>query len=397
MKKVFVLAQWMNIDGVSSSLLNLLKEIDYTKVTIDLCLCIPTGSWLNEIPPAVNLVTSPRHLLCASQGLSVLREKHQWFAYFLTQCARYLAGFYYRVLHRRKIDEIGFEQLKYLVWAPFLPRRLSTKHYDLALIFGGQPGFARRVDATTSAVWIHTDWSFFHPITWLARLQFRGLPRIVNVSEEAKRAFDAIVPPHPPTQSLVIENVLSPRWIHERATCYRVQPFDGLKLLTVGRVSPPKNPPRALATARELARRGIRFKWYFVGGGESLAALQRLHAQSDLGDAFVIAGATDNPYPYYTWCDIYVCTSDYEGKSVSVREAQIFAKPCIITRFPTSSSQLEDGVDGLIVDCDPIALADAIQDLAADPDRQAALSTTCRQRDYANLGEIQKILSWCDD
>lgn len=394
MKKVFVFANWLGIGGIESSLLCLLKELNYSQIQVDLYLQNQNGDWMGEIPPQVNLLPTQPHVYAYRRPLAHLRQQRKWGAWLLTYCARYLTIAYYRLICRRHSDEIGFEQLKYLIWSPFLPRRLSPSHYDLALIFGGEPGFARRVDATTSAVWIHTDWSFFHPITWLARLQFRGLPRIVNVSEDAKRAFDAIVPPHPPTQSLVIENVLSPRWIHERATCYRVQPFDGIKLLTVGRVSPPKNPPRALATARELARRGIRFKWYFVGGGESLAALQRLHAQSDLGDAFVIAGATDNPYPYYTWCDIYVCTSDYEGKSVSVREAQIFAKPCIITRFPTSSSQLEDGVDGLIVDCDPIALADAIQDLAANPDRQAALSTTCRQRDYANLGEIQKILSW---
>ena len=38
-----------------------------------------------------------------------------------------------------------------------------------------------------------------------------------------------------------------------------------------------------------------------------------------------------------------------KAKAVTVREAQILGKPVVITRFPTSSSQLEEGVDGIII------------------------------------------------
>ena len=64
---------------------------------------------------------------------------------------------------------------------------------------------------------------------------------------------------------------------------------------------------------------------------------------------FVLAGKQMNPYPYIKACDIYVQPSRYEGKAVTVREAQILGKPVVITRFPTSSSQLEEGVDGIII------------------------------------------------
>lgn len=40
-----------------------------------------------------------------------------------------------------------------------------------------------------------------------------------------------------------------------------------------------------------------------------------------------------NPYPYIKACDIYVQPSRYEGKAVTVREAQILGKPVVITRF----------------------------------------------------------------
>ena len=64
---------------------------------------------------------------------------------------------------------------------------------------------------------------------------------------------------------------------------------------------------------------------------------------------FVLVGKQINPYPYIKACDIYVQPSRYEGKAVTVREAQILGKSVAITRFPTSSSQLEEGVDGIII------------------------------------------------
>ena len=37
----------------------------------------------------------------------------------------------------------------------------------------------------------------------------------------------------------------------------------------------------------------------------------------------IILGKKDNPYPYMRACDLYVQPSRYEGKAVTVREAQL--------------------------------------------------------------------------
>jgi len=56
-------------------------------------------------------------------------------------------------------------------------------------------------------------------------------------------------------------------------------------------------------------------------------------------------------------CDIYVQPSRYEGKAVTVREAQMLYKPVVINNFHTSQSQLNEGVDGVIVPFDNISAA----------------------------------------
>ena len=88
---------------------------------------------------------------------------------------------------------------------------------------------------------------------------------------------------------------------------------------------------------------------------------------------FVLAGKQMNPYPYIKACDIYVQPSRYEGKAVTVREAQILGKPVVITRFPTSSSQLEEGVDGIIIQTIVEGAAEGLHSYIADKRQQEAI------------------------
>ena len=111
----------------------------------------------------------------------------------------------------------------------------------------------------------------------------------------------------------------------------------------------------------------------------------------------ILLGKKDNPYPYMAACDLYVQPSRYEGKCVSVIEAQILAKPVVITRYPTSASQLEDGVDGVIVPLDNQGCAEGIAELLTDPEQMSDLAAVCAERDYSNATEITKIYQLIED
>ena len=96
-------------------------------------------------------------------------------------------------------------------------------------------------------------------------------------------------------------------------------------------------------------------------------------------------------------CDLYVQPSRYEGKAVTVREAQLLGKPVVITGYATSGSQLEDGVDGVIVPMDNAGCAARIAALLRDPERMQQLSESCAKRDYTNSVEIEKIYALMED
>ena len=110
-----------------------------------------------------------------------------------------------------------------------------------------------------------------------------------------------------------------------------------------------------------------------------------------MADRVIILGKKENPYPYIKACDLYVQPSRYEGKAVTVREAQMLCKPVVITRYATSASQLEDGVDGVIVPMDNEGCAEGIASVIRDEELQLRLIGNTKARDYTNAEEIKKI------
>ena len=143
-----------------------------------------------------------------------------------------------------------------------------------------------------------------------------------------------------------------------------------------------------------------------------LALIERLRTDSEIGiieadlESFVdskkikeagmenrviMLGKKDNPYPYIKACDLYVQPSRYEGKAVTVREAQMLGKPVVITRYATSSGQLEDGVDGVIVPMDNEGCAMGIAALLKNPEEMARLAENCGNRNFSKMNEAEKL------
>ena len=139
------------------------------------------------------------------------------------------------------------------------------------------------------------------------------------------------------------------------------------------------------------AEDGLNVKWYLIGYGSDEPLIRRKIAEAGMQDRVIILGKKGNPYPYMRACDLYVQPSRYEGKAVTVREAQLLEKPVVITDYATSGSQLEDGADGVIVPMDNAGCAAGIAALLRDPTRMQQLSENCAKRDYTNSAEVEKI------
>jgi glycosyltransferase involved in cell wall biosynthesis len=108
---------------------------------------------------------------------------------------------------------------------------------------------------------------------------------------------------------------------------------------------------------RRLVQNGYKFKWFLIGFGGDEDLIRRNIQKVGMQDVCIILGKKANPYPYMAACDIYVQPSRFEGKAVTVQEAQILGKPVVVADYPTARSQVKDGIDGHIVPQDNEGLA----------------------------------------
>ena len=175
---------------------------------------------------------------------------------------------------------------------------------------------------------------------------------------------------------------------HEQSGCYE----DGskVKILTVGRMSPPKGIDTAVLACAELIKRGYDVKWYHIGRGEQEEEIRSLVKDNRLESNFILLGEKENPYPYMRECDIYVQPSRFEGKSIAIDEAKCLAKPIAVTAFPTVFDQIEDGVNGIIAGTTPESLADKIEMLINDETLKSKLAENLLAEKVGNEEEINK-------
>ena len=88
---------------------------------------------------------------------------------------------------------------------------------------------------------------------------------------------------------------------------------------------------------------------------------------------------------------MYIQTSRFEGKSVAIDEAKILKKPILVTNFSTAKDQIENGVNGMIVEMNPEAIAKGVQDLL---DNKPLIEKFVENLDLENLdtnNEMEKL------
>lgn len=185
------------------------------------------------------------------------------------------------------------------------------------------------------------------------------------------------------------------KYMEELADEFEVEeemPLDGsIKILSIGRFCTAKNFDNVPWICKQLIEEGLNIRWYIIGFGGDEQLIRQNIDEAGVQKNVIILGKKENPYPYIKACDLYVQPSRYEGKCVSVIEAQMLHKPVIITNYATSKSQLEDGVDGIIVPMENEKCAMRIAEIIKNKELQKRLIESTEKRDYSNSSETEKI------
>ena len=163
------------------------------------------------------------------------------------------------------------------------------------------------------------------------------------------------------------------------------------KLLSIGRFCEAKNYDNIPDITRRIIESGCDIKWYIIGYGGDEDFIRQKIAEAGMQNHVIILGKRTNPYPYIKACDIYVQPSRYEGKSITVREAQMLCKPVVVTNYPTASSQIQDGFDGVIVPMDNEGCAKGLAEFILDSEKQCSIVEYLKVNDFSGQHEVNKI------
>ncbi len=387
---ILIVSQAMELGGVERSLLGLLDAIDYERYDVDLFLMRHTGELLPYLNAKVNLLPEiPQYASLAVPMASLLKTGQ-----FGVLCGRLrgkLTARHFEKGHPGEKPSVTALTYSHRYTLPYMPQ-ISDKTYDLAISFLTPHYFAReRVKAKKYAAWIHTDYTAISFDRAAELAMWGAYDAICGVSQEVSRGFAQVFPTLA-GRVRTVENILPEALIRSQARQPQTEiPAEGLSLLSVGRFCDAKNFDNVPDICRRLVGMGLDVKWYLIGYGGDEGLIRQRIAEAGMEDRVLILGKKDNPYPYMRACALYVQPSRYEGKAVTVREAQLLGKPVVITNYATSASQLTDGVDGVIVPLDNEGCAAGIAALLRDPGRMARLAENCEARDYTNRREIEKI------
>lgn len=399
-KRIFISMHYMEIGGAEMALIGMLQALDYTKYDVDLFLHAHRGEMMQFIPKDVNLLPEIKeyaHIECPMKqamldgcwGVLYGRLKAKW----LTK----------RYLRKKDVTEsaAGLQYVADCV-SPFLPSLHKYGEYDLAISFLQPHNYVvEKVRAKKKICWIHTDYTRIDINVEQELPVWDAYDHIISISPDVTKTFLQIFPSLS-NKIVGMENILSPEFVRKRSSELDVsaemaRSNNTINFLSVGRFCEAKNYDnvpkicKKINTKLSTLNSKLSIRWFLIGFGGDEELIRRKIEEAGMQDYVIILGKKSNPYPYIKACDIYVQPSRYEGKSVTVREAQMLCKPVVVTNYPTAKSQIQDGIDGKIVPMDNEGCAQGLAEFIQNTEMQKQITDYLEEHDYGNEAEVGKL------
>ncbi len=371
-KSILIAIHYLEIGGAEISLIGFLQSIDYSKYDVDLFVYSHRGELLEYIPKQVNLLKEIgvyAHME-ASVGTAL---KRGYFGLVLRRVWAKIRYAFYKIKHP-SLDNHPLHNIISESVLPILPKIGRKEGYNLAISYLQPHNIVlKKVSAAKKACWIHTDYACVGVDVQQEIGVWSAYDNIVSISEDVTNSFLSVFPSLK-NKILLLKNILSADFVRQRTLEIEEKEIrkempkleGGVNILSVGRFCYAKNYDNVPDICRRIINKGCRICWYLIGYGSDEELIRKKIKEAGVEKNVVILGKKANPYPYIKSCDIYMQPSRFEGNSVTVREAQILAKPVVITAYPTSGSQVEDGQDGIIVPQDNEGCATAMAEIIKD-------------------------------
>jgi glycosyltransferase involved in cell wall biosynthesis len=407
-KKILFVINTMGHAGAEMAMLALMKRLDLQKYELYLYVLMGQGELINRVPDNVVRLNGDYNetSVLSHEGKKYMRSR-------VLGCL-FRRGNVFRLLPYMALNGIRMLLNGRVLVDKLLWRCLSDgaqdfdMEFDLAVAFleGGSAYYvADHVNAKRKAAFIHIDYGMSGYTRKLDRDCYLRYDRVFAVSDEVRESFAAAYP-EIADKTMVFHNFLDVDEIKRMAVqgeaIWNVDEADGgineakngkaVRILTVGRITEQKAYDVAVEAMRCLVQMGIDACWYVVGDGPLRGRIQQMIDGYGLGSHFVLLGAKSNPYPYFANADIYAHCTRFEGKSIAIQEAQVLGLPVIASDCNGNREQIQDGVDGILCELNPVVIAEKLRLLIEDGELRARYAQRSCSRVINHDGDLEKLL-----
>ena len=396
MKKILFTINTLGRAGAETALIELLRRLENRDYEVYLYVIMGQGELISEVPSYVTMLNPSfdSHSVLSRDGR---KRMVKTVAGSLFRNGRLFSklGHAFKIYRSmKKHDQVQTDKLLWRILSDGAPR--FDQKFDLAVAWleGASAYYtADHVDADAKAAFIHIDYESAGYTREMDLDCFAQFDRIFAVSDETREHFIRVYPEYDHKVG-VIHNLIDIDKIRREAQLGDgfTDDYDGIRLLTVGRLSRQKAYETAIDAMKILKDSGQNVRWYVLGEGSERRTLEKRIAALGLQDDFLLVGAVDNPYPYYRQTDIYVHATRFEGKSIAIEEAQVLGRPIVATDCRGNREQIESGIDGLLCDLSPTAVASGITELLQDESRRSEMGRRSAKKLHGSEEELQSLL-----
>lgn len=339
MKKVLFALNNMNIGGTEKAFLNYVDTLSSDEYDVTLLLLEKSGGFLPFVPERVHIKvvgdyeSMKREIM--DPPLQVAKNYLRERKIFRAFCIALLHGLF-------KLTEDRTMYYRYV-----LKGHEEQEKYDVAIAYCGPFDFLTVyvryfVHAVKKIQWIHFDVSKFHFNTKMCRKLYPRFDEIRVVSDAAREQLLNKIP-EIKAKTITAPNVVSFEQCRKMADMGEgfTDSCDGVRIVTVGRLSEEKGQDIIPEVAAKLKAEGVKFKWYLVGDGKLRPVIEQKCRDYDVTENIVFLGVQANPYQYLKQADLYVQTSIHEGFCITLAEAKAFDLPIVSTDCAGAHEQLD--------------------------------------------------------
>ncbi len=371
-KKILFVTNTMGRAGAEKCLQALLELLDPEKYDMSVYSIINRGELYSDMPEYVHILNKNpcTKSVLDNAGLAAIGRQILWSLLKKFSFITYIPYFFRVLFHQIKSKHLDFSKLFWMLLARNAKR--FNEEYDLAVAFieGAATYYvADYVKAKKKATYVHIDYLAAGYSPKLDRKYYDKFDRVFCVSDTVRKVFLKAYPDY--SQKTFFFHNMVPR---ERIIRLSKEGqgftdgFDGLRILTVGRLHYQKAYDLAIPALAELRRRGHNVRWYVIGEGAEEDNLRDLIRQNGVEDSFILLGTTPNPYPYIANCDIYSQASLFEGWCIALAESLVLARPVLASRCAGNEEQVTDGETGVLIDLSTENIVEGMEKLITSPE-----------------------------